>query len=111
MQFTLSKWLHCMIDSGKFDKSHYCTGCLAEVTEVLGPLCAPYAEALLSVVLKELAAAADDANCRNAAFCAGLLAQHAPSVVQPHLPRLLQVLPYPQGPSIAPCHHSPLLSP
>lgn len=68
-----------------------CAGCLAEVTDVLGPLCEPYAEALLSVVLKELAAAADDANCRNAAFCAGLLAIHAPTVVQPHLPRLLQV--------------------
>ena len=64
---------------------------MAEVTEALGPLCAPYAEALLSVVLKELAAAADDTNSRNAAFCAGVLAQHAPAVVQPHLPRLLQV--------------------
>lgn len=64
---------------------------MAEVTEALGPLCAPYAEALLSVVLKELAAAADDTNSRNAAFCAGVLAQHAPEVVRPHLPRLLQV--------------------
>ena len=58
---------------------------------MLGPACAPYAEALLSVVLKELAAGDDDANSRNAAFAAGVLAQHAPAAVQPHLPRLLQV--------------------
>lgn len=64
---------------------------MAEVTEALGPLCAPYAEALLSLVLKELAAAADDTNSRNAAFCAGVLAQHAPEILRPHLPRLLQV--------------------
>ena len=66
---------------------------MAEVTEVLGPLCAPYAKALLSIVLEELAAAADDTNSRNAAFCAGVLAQHAPDVLRPHLPRLLQARP------------------
>ncbi|CAM9930356.1 unnamed protein product, partial [Sphacelaria rigidula] len=66
-------------------------GCLAEVFECIGPACAKYINHALPLIKRSLV----DANAgvrRNAAFCAGTLAQGGGDAIVPHYLDILQAL-------------------
>ncbi|KAK9824669.1 hypothetical protein WJX72_012191 [[Myrmecia] bisecta] len=66
-------------------------GTLAEVAKEIGPAFAPVAERLVPILVRELRCD-DSSNQRNAAFCVGMLFQHAAPTVAAHYPQLLQAL-------------------
>ena len=66
------------------------SGALAELGSTLGSNLSDYVPKVLPVLFRELRCD-DPGNRRNAAYCAGVLCQHAPQQMQSQIGQLLQV--------------------